>query len=69
MRRRTIRCYICDRRLRKPRYVPLKYPFGTTELVPICRWRHRDVESIEIKAIPRPNNSNILDFIMVFHKR
>ena len=69
MRGRTIRCYICDRRLRKPRYVPLKYPEGTIELVPICKWRHRGVKSIELKAIQRAPDIPVYDIIMILHKR
>jgi hypothetical protein len=48
-----VKCHICGKNVRKIRYIPLRYPFGTTERIPICKNRHGEVKEMRIVTIRR----------------
>jgi len=59
-----MRCFLCKRRIRKIRYIPLKYPKGTVEKVPICANRHHNVKAIELANISENPLIQIYHLIM-----
>ena len=50
MRRKRIECFLCGRHPRKIRRIPLIYPYGTKDMVPICANRHKGVKELRLKG-------------------